>query len=68
MIIIYQREYKGLGESLNAEIGLSQGKYIARMDAGHVSALNRLEKQVKFLENHPEIGVGRSDNLWRLST
>lgn len=57
LIIINQRENKGLVESLNAGISLSQGKYIARMDADDISALDRLEEQVKFLENNPEIGV-----------
>lgn len=47
----------GLAASLNRGIALSQGKYIARMDADDISYSERLQLQVKFLETHPEIAV-----------
>lgn len=43
--------------SLNKGLGLAQGTYIARMDADDICVLNRLEKQVAFMESHPEIGI-----------
>jgi len=46
-----------LTKSLNKSIKIAQGKYIARQDADDVSLPKRLEKQVEFLENHPEIKV-----------
>lgn len=55
--IYTQLENRGLVEALNQGLKLAQGKYIARMDADDISLTNRLEKQVDFLENHPEIGV-----------
>lgn len=42
---------------LNEGIKIAQGKYIARMDADDVSYPDRLQKQVDYLETHPEVGV-----------
>lgn len=47
----------GLVKSLNKGIRLSKGEYIARMDGDDISEPQRLEKQVKFLDMHPEIGL-----------
>ena len=47
----------GLAASLNKGIKLANGKYIARLDADDVSAKDRLEIQVKYLECKPEIAV-----------
>ena len=48
-----------LGVSLTSNIAISQarGKYIARMDSDDVSTPDRLQKQVDFLKNHPQIIV-----------
>jgi glycosyltransferase involved in cell wall biosynthesis len=46
-----------LSRSLNKGIETAQGQFIARMDADDVSLPERFEKQVAFLEGHPEIGV-----------
>jgi len=43
--------------TLNKGIELAQGKYIARMDADDISLPERLEKQVQFMETHPEVGL-----------
>lgn len=43
--------------TLNKGLTLCQGKYIARMDADDVALPQRLEKQVVYFENHPEVGV-----------
>jgi glycosyltransferase involved in cell wall biosynthesis len=47
----------GLISTLNKGIGIAKGKYIARMDADDICRPTRLEKQMKFLEKHPEIDV-----------
>ena len=39
----------------NKALGHSRGKYIARMDADDISFPTRLEKQVRYLENHPDV-------------
>lgn len=42
---------------LNQAIALSQGKYFARMDGDDISYPERLQAQVEYLENHPEIDL-----------
>lgn len=56
-ICYYTRENKGLVASLNEGISKSSGKYIVRMDADDISLPNRIDTQVQYMENHPEIGV-----------
>lgn len=46
--------HEGIANSLNIGIQLSQGEYIARMDADDYSYPKRLEKQINFLKNHRE--------------
>jgi glycosyltransferase involved in cell wall biosynthesis len=43
--------------SLNRGLGLARGRYVARMDQDDVSLPTRLEKQVAFLEQRPDIDV-----------
>lgn len=47
----------GLAMNLNKCMRLSKGKYIARMDADDTSLPTRLEKQIKFLEGHPNVDI-----------
>jgi glycosyltransferase involved in cell wall biosynthesis len=47
----------GLANSLNKGINLSQGKYIARMDADDIAVLSRLAIQYTFLEKNPHIDI-----------
>jgi len=55
--LVSTKRNKGLAYSLNKGIKLARGKYIARMDADDISLPQRLEKQMKFLELHPKVGV-----------
>jgi len=56
-IRLYSQGQSGLIASLNKYCRVAAGKYIARMDADDISLPARLEKQFRFLEAHPEIGV-----------
>lgn len=47
----------GLAGSLNRGLSLAQGEYIARFDPDDISLPERLEKQVKYLDEHQNIGV-----------
>lgn len=57
VIIINNEMNKKLAANLNVAIGISKGKYIARMDADDISIPERIAMQVEYLENHPEIDV-----------
>jgi len=57
IILIKNSVNLGLTKNLNTMINISQGKYIARMDADDISLPNRLEEQFSFMENNHEIGV-----------
>lgn len=56
-IIPYYQKKEGLVAALNKGCRLAKGKYIARMDADDISFPGRFEKQLDFLEAHPEIDV-----------
>ncbi|HIW73101.1 MAG TPA: glycosyltransferase [Firmicutes bacterium] len=45
---------RGLAHALNACIRQARGNYIARLDDDDTAREDRLEKQVRFLEAHPE--------------
>lgn len=47
----------GLTASLNRGIAQIETPYIARMDADDISVPERLERQVAYMEKHPEIGA-----------
>lgn len=53
--IYFRKENLGLGLTLNEGINYCKYDYIARMDADDESLPTRFEKQIKFLENYPEI-------------
>lgn len=44
-------------KTLNKGIDLARGKYIARMDADDISLPTRFEKEIDFMETHPDIGA-----------
>ncbi len=48
---------QGLAKALNAGIKYCSGEYIARMDSDDISASERFEKQICFLENNPDIDI-----------
>jgi glycosyltransferase involved in cell wall biosynthesis len=56
-IVLFRQENQGLVASLNRGIAQSRGTYIARQDADDISLPSRLEKQVRFLDSHPEVAV-----------
>lgn len=47
----------GLPVRLNQGVELARGQFIARMDADDVSFPSRFEKQVKYLEAHPDVDL-----------
>lgn len=55
--VISNDENKGLAASLNHCLEYVHGEYIARMDCDDISVTDRLEKQIRFLDSHPEIDI-----------
>lgn len=43
--------------ALNEGLSHAKGEYIARIDCGDVFALNKLEKQLKYMQENPECGA-----------
>ncbi len=57
-IIRYKGEKNvGLANVLNVGLAMARGKYIARMDSDDISLPNRLQVQVDYLEQHPQIDL-----------
>jgi glycosyltransferase involved in cell wall biosynthesis len=56
-IRVFNQTNQGLAATLNRGIGLSKGAYIARQDQDDISDPARLEKQVSFMETHPDYGM-----------
>ncbi|MCD6703718.1 MULTISPECIES: glycosyltransferase [Vibrio] len=54
---IISRTNKGLVYSLNEAIGISNGQYLARMDADDISHSQRISKQVSYLEKNKDVAV-----------
>ncbi|MFA4845408.1 MAG: glycosyltransferase [Patescibacteria group bacterium] len=55
--IITNKTNLGLTRSLNRALQDIQSDYVARMDADDIALPDRLEKQVAFLESHPDVGI-----------
>lgn len=55
--VIADGEHKGIAARLNQMVRMARGEYFARMDADDVMMPERLEKQVRFLLEHPEADV-----------
>jgi glycosyltransferase involved in cell wall biosynthesis len=47
----------GLASALNQGLGMARGTYVARQDADDISAPERFEQQIAYLESNPEIDV-----------
>lgn len=58
IIVVENEKNLGLVNSLNRALGISKGKYIARMDADDISVKNRMEDQISFLKRTKSDLVG----------
>ena len=72
-IVRYRGETNvGLANVLNVGMEMARGEYIARMDGDDISALNRLQLQVDYLDAHPDIDLcscgmrlfGSKEEVW----
>ena len=57
LVVWGDRRRLALGARLNECIARAAGLYIARMDADDIAYPRRLEQQVRFLQEHPEVDL-----------
>ena len=57
IILLKNNQNLGLNYTLNKCLEHASGKYIARMDGDDICVKERFEKQVDFLNQHPEIAI-----------
>ena len=55
--VIRNDVHLGVTKSLNIGFREARGKYIARMDSDDISRSDRFEKQLAFMESHPDVLV-----------
>lgn len=55
--IIRNKRNMGLNYTLNHCLKYVKGEYVARMDGDDICVLDRFEKQVAFLDSHPEYAI-----------
>lgn len=54
-ITVIHQENQGLGKPLNKWMKTCKGKYVMRLDADDICHETRMEKQVAFLEENPDV-------------
>ena len=52
-----QEKNRGLGAALAIAVEAAQYPYLARMDADDIAVPDRFEKQLRFLEQHPDVAA-----------
>ena len=57
IVFINNKYNQGFIGALNQCLDVAQGEYIAKMDSDDISLPERLEKQVNYLNTHPDIGL-----------
>jgi hypothetical protein len=55
---------RGQTAALNQGLAMTQGRYVARHDDEDISDPERLEKQVAFLDDHPEVVLVGTQVAW----
>lgn len=57
MVLMQNEKNRGLNYTLNRCLKKARGRYVARMDGDDISLPERLQKEVEFLEAHPEYAI-----------
>jgi glycosyltransferase involved in cell wall biosynthesis len=55
---------RGISHALNMGIGVAKGKFIARADSDDISLPRRLERQLEYMDSHPDIGICGASIGW----
>lgn len=64
IVLIKNPENMGLNYTLNHCLKYADAEYIARMDGDDISVPTRLEKEVEFLDTHPEYAIVSSPMIY----
>ena len=57
IVLLRNPSNMGVAATLNRGLEAARGHYIARMDADDISLPDRLERQVRFMDEHPDVGI-----------
>lgn len=57
IVLIKNESNMGLNYTLNHCLEYAKGEYVARMDGDDISLPERLEKEIAFLDSHPEYAI-----------
>jgi len=64
IVIVKNPQNIGLTKSLNRGLEQVKGEFVARIDAGDISHLDRLTKQVEYLLNNENISIVGTNAYW----
>lgn len=64
IVVLKNAHNSGLAQSLNNCLSVAKGEYVARMDDDDYSHSERLEKEVYFLNQHPEYAIVALVGIW----
>lgn len=64
MILIQNKKNMGLNYTLNCCLQYVDTEYVARMDGDDISVPSRLEKEIAFLDSHPEYAIVSSPTIY----
>lgn len=64
IVLLSNNRNMGLNYTLNYCLQYVSGTYVARMDGDDICVPTRFEKQVQFLDNHPEFGFVSSSMIY----
>ncbi|HVO99153.1 MAG TPA: glycosyltransferase [Bryobacteraceae bacterium] len=62
-IRLFHEPHRGVPGTSNRGLALARGEFVARQDADDWSEPDRLERQVAFLREHPEVVLAGTDTL-----
>ncbi len=57
IVLLKNEKNMGLNHTLNRCLAAARGEYIARMDGDDLCDPTRLEKEIRFLDSHPEYAI-----------
>jgi glycosyltransferase involved in cell wall biosynthesis len=60
---VYQ-EHKGVSAARNKGAAIAQGEYLAFLDSDDLWLKHKLDRQMRFMESHPEALICYTDEIW----